>query len=122
MNLRRSLSFLSLLSVLTLWPLFASAHTHLEKSQPEKGAVLTVAPTQVELWFTSKVAAEWSKVTVTDDHGQRVDTGKVEQGDGEKHLRVGLKPIGAGAYHVKLNVVSGDGHRVKGSFSFNVNP
>ena len=106
--------------LLAVWPLVSSAHVHMEKSSPEDGAHLTAAPTTVEVWFSGKIAAEWSTIEVTDTAGQRVDKGKVTNGGDPKHLNVELQPLPTGSYEVKLNVISGDGHRVKGSFSFTV--
>ena len=100
------------------WPLVSSAHTHMEKSSPEKGAQLATAPAAVELWFSGKVAAEWSTIEVTDAGGKRVDKGEVSSGDDPKHLGIELQPLPAGSYDVHWNAISGDGHRVKGSFSF----
>ncbi|MCC6302526.1 MAG: copper homeostasis periplasmic binding protein CopC [Gammaproteobacteria bacterium] len=106
---------------MTAWPLAASAHTHLEKSDPADKATLTTAPSSVQLWFSDKVAAEWSKIVVTDGAGQRVDQEKVTADEAEpEHIRVDLKPLAPGDYKVDWNVISGDGHRVKGSFSFSV--
>ena len=103
------------------WPLAASAHTHLEKSDPADKATLATAPQSVQLWFSDKVAAEWSKIVVTGGDGQRVDQDQVSADTADpKHLQAGLKPLVPGDYKVDWNVISGDGHRVKGSFTFSV--
>lgn len=102
------------------WPLVSMAHVHMDKSDPANGATLSVIPKSVDTWFSGKVAAEWSKIEVTDANGKRVDTGEVSDGGDPKHLSVGLKSVAPGSYDVKLNVISGDGHRVKSSFSFSI--
>lgn len=102
------------------WPLVAAAHVHMEKSSPENGAHLSTAPEKVQMWFSGRVAAEWSKVKVTDAAGKRMDTGEISDDGDPEHLSVKLQPLPAGEYKVKLNVISGDGHRVKGSFRFTV--
>lgn len=102
------------------WPLVSFAHVHMERTAPADGAMLSASPQNVEVWFSGKVAAEWSQIKVIDASGIRVDTGELSNGDDPKHLSVGLKPLRAGDYDVKLNVISGDGHRVKGSFTFSV--
>lgn len=96
------------------------SHTHIEKSNPDKGAQLEEAPQSVDLWFSGKVAAEWSTIKVTDAAGKRVDLGKVTPGQDPAHVRAELQTLSAGNYAVTWNVVSGDGHRVKGSFTFSV--
>ena len=102
------------------WPLVGSAHVHLHKSIPESGESLTEAPKRVEVWYSGKVDAEWSKIEVTDSNGQRVDIGKVSRGENAKHLFVSLKPLAAGDYKVSLSVIAGDGHRIKDVFSFSI--
>ena len=103
------------------WPIAGSAHSHLEKSDPADKATLSTPPKSVQLWFSEKVAAEWSKIVVTDAAGKRVDMEKVaEDKNDPKHLQVDLNPLGPGTYQVNWNAISGDGHRVKGDFSFSV--
>lgn len=99
-------------------PGLSAAHTHLAKSTPAKGEQLTTAPATVDLWFSGKVAAEWSTIEVRDPSGNRVDKKQVTTGDDSKHLKVDLEPLSAGTYAVQWNAISGDGHRVKGSFDF----
>jgi len=120
MKLARIFAMLLGVSLLMGWPLVSLAHVHMERSIPKDGAHLKQAPGRVQLWFSGKVAGEWSKVTVTDAQGRRVDDGNVANGDDPSELEVGLKPLSSGVYDVKLNVISGDGHRVKGSLSFTV--
>ena len=101
-------------------PVAAFAHAHLEKSDPADGAKLTTAPTKVQAWFSEKVAAEWSKIRVMDSDGKQVDTGNVSNDGDPRHLSVEVPALPAGEYTVKLNVISGDGHRVLGRFSFTI--
>ena len=54
------------------------------------------------------------------DLGHGSDTGVVSSGDDPKHLSIDLQPLPTGSYDVHWNAISGDGHRVKGSFSFEV--
>jgi len=106
--------------MLLAWPLVSSAHVHMKKSDPLKGAHYSVAPEMVQVWFSGKVSAEWSEIHVMDANGNRVDRDEVTHGENRKHIKVGLKPLTSGTYNVKLKVISNDGHRVKGSFSFSV--
>ena len=106
---------------LALWPLAGSAHTHLEKSEPEKNAELTEPPATVRLVFSSRIESDFSKIEVTDASGARVNEDKMTSSDNhreiETSLSTGLKP---GVYTVKWNVISDDGHRVKGNYQFTV--
>jgi hypothetical protein len=120
MNIRNSLLNLTAILLVLGWPLTAMAHVHTEKTQPADGQTVEQSTKTVEAWFSGKVSAEWSKIEVSDAAGNRVDTGEVSNGDDPNHLSVGLKPLTSGSYSVELNVISGDGHRVKGHFAFNV--
>jgi methionine-rich copper-binding protein CopC len=102
------------------WPLTSMAHVHVKRSQPGDGETLTASPKTFQVWFSGKVSDEWSKVRITAADGTRVDTGEISNGDDPNHLSVALKPLDSGTYSVELNVISGDGHRVKGHYSFTV--
>lgn len=118
---KRSFWVARLMLMLLLFPMISHAHVHMNKSQPDKGEVLTAAPAVVQLWFSGGVSAEWSKVEVTDAKGERVDSGAVSNISGDANsLQINLKPIGSGNYVIKWNAVAGDGHRIKGSSPFSV--
>ena len=107
--------------MLALWPLLGSAHTHLESSEPAKNAVLTSPPSSVRLVFSSRIEAEYSKIEVTDAEGKRVNEEKASGSENHRELISALdKDLKPGTYQVKWNVISGDGHRVKGEYTFTV--
>lgn len=120
MNTIRKTFLFGCLSLL-LFPLTAAAHVHVEKTSPAKGETVSPAPEQVQLWFSGGVETEFSKIKVTDADGKRVDNGEVSRIDSDpKAIQIGLEPLSAGSYTVKWNVVAHDGHRIKGSITFNV--
>jgi methionine-rich copper-binding protein CopC len=120
--MKRSLTLWALATLLlTLGlPMTAAAHVHMDKTSPADGAVLSTSPTSIEAWFTGKVNAEWSKIAVSDANGKTFDLDELSNGDNPKHLSVKLQPLDRGTYTVNLNVISGDGHRIKGHFSFTI--
>jgi copper resistance protein C len=96
----------------------ASAHAALDHAEPRVGNKVATAPREVKLWFTQKLEAGSSTITVTNPAGQRVDAGKARvSGD---QMSVALRPGGAGTYHVIWRVLSVDSHTSDGSFSFEV--
>lgn len=108
-------------ALMLAWPLAGSAHTHLERSDPADKAALSSPPQSIQLWFSDQVAVEWSKIEVTDSSGKRVDKEKVTANSGDpKNIQIDLGELTAGVYQVKWNVISGDGHRIKGTFTFTV--
>jgi len=100
----------------------AWAHAFLDHSSPAVGAAVG-APKQVSIWFTEEVEPAFSRVEVTDGHGNRVDEGdtKIDAANHEL-LHVTVKPLTPGAYRVTWHVVSVDTHHTQGDFSFTVVP
>src|SRR5437016_13452730 len=96
----------------------ASAHAFLDHAEPRVGNKVAAAPREVTLWFTQKLEAAFSTVTVTNAAGQRVDTGKPRVSGNQ--MSVSLRPGGAGTYHVTWHVLSVDTHTTDGSFTFQV--
>ncbi len=96
----------------------ASAHAFLDHAEPRVGNKVAAAPREVTLWFTQKLEAAFSTVTVTNAAGQRVDTGKPRVSGNQ--MSVSLRPGGAGTYHVTWHVLSVDAHTTDGSFTFQV--
>ncbi|WP_435812873.1 copper resistance CopC/CopD family protein [Streptomyces mirabilis] len=98
----------------------ASAHAALTGSDPQQGAVVSQAPTQVSLTFSEKVAMSAGSVRVLDPKGKRVDTGKATDLGGTTYgvkLHSGLPD---GTFTVTYQVVSADSHPVSGAFTFSV--
>lgn len=98
----------------------AHAHAMLDRAEPPVGNTVAAPPPELKLWFTQKLEAAFSTVTVTNAAGQRVDAGKPRI-DGEL-MAVGLHATAKGVYHVKWRVLSVDSHTTQGTFSFTVGP
>jgi methionine-rich copper-binding protein CopC len=96
----------------------ASAHAFLDHAEPRVGNKVAAAPHEVTLWFTQKLEAAFSSVTVTNAAGERVDTGKPRIAGNQ--MSVSLRPGGSGTYHVTWHVLSVDTHRTEGNFTFQV--
>jgi methionine-rich copper-binding protein CopC len=98
----------------------AGAHAFLDHAEPRVGNKVGNPPREVTLWFTQKLEAAFSSITVTGPSGQRVDAGKARvSGD---QMSVSLKGGGTGTYHVNWRVLSVDTHTTDGSFTFQVGP
>jgi methionine-rich copper-binding protein CopC len=96
----------------------ASAHAMLDRAEPRVGNKVAAAPREVTLWFTQKLEAAFSTITVTNAAGERVDTGKARVSGSQ--MSVSLRPGGSGTYHVTWRVLSVDSHTTDGSFTFQV--
>lgn len=103
----------------------ASAHTVLTATNPQKGAMVKVAPTLVWLEFEDDLliidGKQSNLLAVTNSKKARVDLGKPIV-DGTQ-ISIKLKDnLPAGKYFVNYRVVSSDGHPVKGSYFFLYKP
>lgn len=96
----------------------AGAHAFLDHAEPRVGNKVTSPPHEVTLWFAQKLEPAFSKVTVTNAAGQRVDTGKPRVSGTQ--MSVSLRPGGSGTYHVNWHVLSVDTHTTDGNFTFQV--
>jgi methionine-rich copper-binding protein CopC len=96
----------------------AMAHALLDRAEPRVGNTVAAAPQEVTLWFTQKLEAAFSTITVTNAAGQRVDAGKARVSGTQ--MSVSLRSGGAGTYHVSWRVLSVDAHKTEGSFTFKV--
>src|SRR6266508_2608494 len=116
---------LALLLSLALFSV-ASAHAELVSSNPAAGANLTAAPTKVTLVFSEEISAkpDESNFTVTDEQGNVVGKGQLDNTDLDHKTQTGTlnTGLGDGVYTVKWNAVTPDdnGH-TDGSFTFGVN-
>ena len=96
----------------------ASAHAFLERAEPRVGNKVATPPREVTLWFTEKLEAAFSSVTVTNAAGQRVDTGKARVSGNQ--MSISVRSGGTGTYRVNWHVLSVDTHRTDGDFTFQV--
>jgi methionine-rich copper-binding protein CopC len=118
------LKFLSLIAALAasvLWAGEASAHAFPEQDTPSAGAVLAQAPGTVSIRFDSELEPIFSKLIVKNAQDQQVS-----QGNGSvdptnaRVLATRLTNAAKGSYHVYWSVVSMDGHRTEGDYTFTV--
>lgn len=119
-----TLKFLSLIAALAasvLWAGEASAHAFPEQDTPNAGAVLTQAPATVSIRFDSELEPVFSKLIVKNAQDQQVSqgNGSVDPAN-TRILATRLTNAAKGSYHVYWNVVSRDGHRTEGDYTFTV--
>lgn len=110
-------------ATLILAPQWAWAHAHLQRATPaDKAEVAT--PSSVSASFSEGLEPAFSSLTVLDAAGKPAVTAKAAPAPGvDKTLVLPVaKPLPAGAYTVKWQALSKDGHKTDGAWTFTVKP
>lgn len=107
--------------LLLVSPPLAAAHAVLVASSPPRRATLARPPERVALTFNERVEPAYSRMSVWDESGRRVDAtdAGVDPRD-PRVLAVSLPALPPGRYTVRFRVLSIDGHIVESSFAFTV--
>lgn len=100
----------------------AFAHAHLKSSAPADKASVA-SPSELDLTFTEELNLKFSGVTVTGPDKGEVKLGEGMLMDGDKVLMVPVSDrLAPGSYTVDWHVLSTDGHKTEGNFTFTVKP
>lgn len=119
--IRRGVAIAGALALFLLLPGLGLGHAYLVKSNPPSRAVISRAPSRIQLWFNERLEAAFSTLAVVDAAGAGVDRGDVEvDREDTRKLSVGVPALGPGTYSVRYRVLSVDGHIVESQFSFTV--
>jgi copper transport protein len=94
-------------------------HTALRRSDPGKGAQLTVPPARVALWFTAKPQLPFSRIRLTGPAGD-VALDRIVADTGNGFFAPIPRPLPPGHYTVQWQTGSADGHPIRGEFTFRV--
>ena len=95
-----------------------AAHALLDRAEPRVGNTAEAAPREVTLYFTQKLEAAFSNIMITNEAGERVDTGKTRVSGSQ--MAISLRPVSSGTYRVIWHVLSVDAHTIDGNYSFRV--
>nr|WP_237657414.1 CopC domain-containing protein YobA [Serratia fonticola] len=101
----------------------ALAHAHLKVQTPAADATVSSAPKVLTLNFSEGIEPNFSGVKVTGPDNAVVKTGKLDL-DPSNNTQINVpieSDLAAGKYQVSWHVVSVDGHKTKGQYSFTVN-
>lgn len=100
----------------------ALAHAHLQQQIPAAGAQLAASPQTLTLSFSEGIEPAFSGVSVTGPQQHAVATGKLTRSaDNPTQVTVPVaETLRPGEYTVAWHVVSVDGHKTKGQYTFSV--
>ncbi len=106
---------------LLLVPMPVAAHTSLLQTDPPPNSTLDHVPDMITLRFDQPLQAGFSKVTVFDASQRPVTTSaNPAAGTDPSALTIGLPKLPTGVYSVLWQVLSPDGHPVRGAYVFTV--
>lgn len=100
----------------------ALAHAHLKTETPSADSQVSVAPTELTLGFSEGIEPNFSKVELVGPNNQPIKTDalKLATNDNTQALIALPTPLTSGKYVVSWHVVSVDGHKTQGNYSFSV--
>jgi methionine-rich copper-binding protein CopC len=109
------------LVISAIWTAMVWGHVFPRHSLPKAGETLRASPERVCIWFDGALDSASCGLRVEDEKGRRVDRGDGHVADPDHNLmEVSLPALSAGTYKVIWSVVSRDGHRAQGDYSFTV--
>ncbi|MGH3933822.1 MAG: copper resistance CopC family protein [Pseudonocardiaceae bacterium] len=95
----------------------SAAHNELIASDPPDGALVATSPALVSLTFNLPVQPGFSTVTVTGPEGDQWQAGQLAEAGAI--VSAPVRPLGpAGQYTIAYQVLSADGHPVRGAVRF----
>jgi methionine-rich copper-binding protein CopC len=108
-------------ALVSLLPVSAGAHAHLNRASPAAGSVVTEQPSEVRMWFSEALEPRFSKAELVSATGSVVATGGTNPAD-RKQLVVPVGELKPGVYKILWHAISADTHRTDGDFSFEIKP
>lgn len=98
----------------------AFAHAHLQQPLPAAGSEVEASPQALTLNFSEGIETQFSGVTLTGPQQKTITLGKPVRSDSNKaQLTVPVEQaLTPGEYTVDWHVVSVDGHKTKGQYTF----
>ncbi len=115
---RKSIFILTTLVLCFLFVSSVSAHSVLEKSNPENGEKLETSIRKLELSFNTKIE-KGSTLYIVDENKEKIDPSSVNLTENRLEA-VFSTSLDAGTYQVNWEIVGADGHLIKESYSFTV--
>jgi len=96
------------------------AHAFIKQQQPKAGEELSAAPKSIILTYNKNIEPVFSSIKIIEEESQTaIETDKVVGVDGEPNkLVLPLPELKPGEYHVSWIVLSRDGHRTMGDYTF----
>ncbi len=96
----------------------ALAHSTVDTTSPEDGAVLAETPPQIVLTFAKSIRL--TRVLMTHDDEDPIDLDLGEQTAFATRFELPVEDMGNGLYQIEWRGLSSDGHTMRDAFAFRV--
>ncbi len=107
-----------LAGILALVAISAFAHSRLDATAPEDGAVLAQAPQHIVLTFAKRIRL--TRVRVIHEGASAIDLDLGEQTSFATRFELAFEDKGSGLYRIEWRGLSADGHAMRKTFAFRV--
>ena len=98
-------------------------HNHLVKSSPASGETLMAAPKEIRLWFNERPEIPFTSVTLMRADSTKIATIKAVAAPDSLVAAIPLTTaLVPGKYLVAWRTASSDGHAIRGTFGFTIDP
>lgn len=118
-TIRKSAGFLGLSAGLMLAATQANAHATVTHAEPAANASVA-APKMIVLHFNEALEAKLSNFKLTDVDGKEMATMPMAAPDNKSLAAMPHALLTPGLYTISWTAVGGDGHPMKGNYSFTV--
>lgn len=107
-----------LAGMIAIWATGAMAHSPLDETRPDSGAVVGEMPSEILMSFKGDIRLTRVTITHAEKHSMDMDLGA--QNTFMQEFALPMHDMGAGGYTVEWRGLGADGHVPSGSFSFRV--
>jgi methionine-rich copper-binding protein CopC len=123
LNFRRTALVVAATTTVTVLAGARSAfHLHLVKSAPAASATVPTSPESIRLWFSQSPELAVTTVKVTGPGSAAVALAPLASGDSALVIAPVKTAMAPGSYSVAWRTMAKDGHVIRGTFSFRVEP
>ena len=119
--MRNLLKYVLLILIFIFEYNYAFAHAVLEFSEPARRAILYRAPEQVVLTFNEPVEIEFSKILLMNNEDKIIaSSSNLKNIYDNNSIGMQIPKLTSGIYFIQFQVLSIDGHKVKGRYKFTI--
>ena len=99
------------------------SHAILEYSEPGRRAILYRSPAKIILTFNEKIEENFAKIKIMDNTDKLILSKSNAQNleNDQNSIFISIPKLSSGVYFIQYEVISVDGHKVKGRYKFTIN-